>query len=676
MDYETGLKILNSVNVIAATKEGLKIIAKTGVTTSVSELVKALINKHFKPNIKSYKDYKADYEILEDYISEYLIISYNKNITMNTIVFRGQQKMLFDLYIPLTVVKNDNVDSEDGDEYIIVDGCFNFVDEYSKVLIVDTAGMGKSTIVKYMAIQSININKFIPIIIELRKLSADTDIVDYLVEQLELIDKKLEKNDVNKMLKRGDFIIFFDGYDEIIEDNKQKVTDHIQEFIYKAGNNKYVLTSREESNLNCFGDFQRFSIKPLQMDEAFELIRKYDNHGKLSEKLINRIQQDNQLVALKEFLTNPMLVSLLYKTFEYKEEITYKKIGFYVQVYEALFNDHDKTKGGAYVHPKKSSLDSYEFERMLRGIAFFSLQKNRVEFNKNEILDIIEKVINKLPWIKVQGILFLDDIIHAVPLFQNDGNDYKWVHKSFMEYFAAGYICYECKDKTEELIRNMINSSNNKRYINVLDFCYDMKPDIARRIIVYNFLSEFIEHYNSVYSNPYFKKINPELLNFRKSTDFTNEYAVFQFKTSKDSNNKFKDINFMKNLFNDTGFNDFEFISRSDFNSKQLLIVGNKQYKIIEHLLRNKGIDIFESINSKIVKKAKDKREKIDEGIYHVNDDIENIINKGNNLEYYTKYVKDFVHFNKIIDYDKCVSLKNRIDKEIDELMNDDIYLT
>ncbi|EJT86181.1 hypothetical protein PPS11_00040 [Pseudomonas putida S11] len=37
---------------------------------------------------------------------------------------------------------------------------------------------------------------------------------------------------------------------------------------------------------------------------------------------------------------------------------------------------------------------------------------------------------------------FLDDLFVAVPLMQRDGTDYKFFHKTLLEYFAAEYIIF------------------------------------------------------------------------------------------------------------------------------------------------------------------------------------------------------------------------------------------
>lgn len=122
------------------------------------------------------------------------------------------------------------------------------------------AGMGKSTIVKYFACQGINLDKSIPIVIELRRLEKNQAILKYIQTQINSLDKNIKVKEIITILKKGDFVIFFDGYDEIANENKPDVLEAIQEFTSKASNTKIVITSREEDDLNSLGEFKCVNI--------------------------------------------------------------------------------------------------------------------------------------------------------------------------------------------------------------------------------------------------------------------------------------------------------------------------------------------------------------------------------------------------------------------------------
>ncbi|PPK79863.1 NACHT domain-containing protein [Lacrimispora xylanisolvens] len=637
------------------------LIAQIGGTEAVKKIVGTAIETHIKPILQKHADYKDNTIYLEECLSEYLENCYEKAMIMNTIVFRGVRKTIYDLYIPLSLNTHDGIRMNEIDKYIINDSYLDCISNYDKILIVDTAGMGKSTLVKYLSIQVINHNDYIPIIIELRKVDKTKELLDYIVDQFELLDKKIDKIDLINMLKRGDFIIFFDGYDEVTNENRGGILDNMQKFIRKAGNNKYIITSRYENDLSCLGDFQRFSISPLDMEEAFSLIRKYDNDGEKSKKLIERITNDKQLEILKEFLINPMLTSLLYRTFEYKEEIAYKKLGFYSQVYEALFNDHDKTKGSAYVHPKNSNLDILEFEKLLRRIAFISLKDNRVEYNRQNLVNIVEKCIKSMSWISAYTIDVIDDLTHAVPLFQKDGNDYKWVHKSFMEYFAAGYICYE-SNKTEELFRNMLNSNNVERYKNVLDFCYDMKPNIARQLIIYPHINNFINEYEKKYNSEVFSMYESSMLDIRKSIEYTHNLQILHYLTEEEAENDFKSKKSFEKIFRTK--NNSSFINTILFShSNDMVVYGRKNEYFVNELLSYKNIDIFKNPDISL---SGDEDLEIDEGVYVVSDDALLKANKDKrHFDYITRAVVKHMTGVTYLDYNKCKLLKSKIELEI-----------
>lgn len=244
-------------------------LAKAGVVALTEESAKTFVETKIKPIFVSLgKDELRSVE-LEECLSEYLLRCYAKNNIMTTIVFGKLQKTLKDLYIPLTLEEYRN----EKEKWIVNENCYNILDKYNRVLIVDMAGMGKSTIIKYFACQGINLDKSIPIVIELRKLGRNQTLLEYIQKQINSLDKNIEIEEIVEILKKGDFVIFFDGYDEVPNEDKSEVLDTIQEFIMKANNTKVVITSREEDDLNSLGEFKCVNIKPLTNEEAYELIK-------------------------------------------------------------------------------------------------------------------------------------------------------------------------------------------------------------------------------------------------------------------------------------------------------------------------------------------------------------------------------------------------------------------
>lgn len=658
----------------------LKELAKVGAVALTEESVKSFVETKIKPIFANWGKEDSRSIELEECLSEYLLRCYAKNNIITTIVFGRLQKTLEDLYIPLTLEEYRNEDIK----WVIDENCYNILDSYSRILIVDMAGMGKSTIVKYFACQGINLKKSIPIVIELRKLDKNQSILEYIQKQINSLDKNIKIEEIVDILKKGDFSIFFDGYDEIANDNKSDVLEEIQEFTNKTSNTKIVITSREEEDLNSLGEFKCVNIKPLTEREAYKLIEKYDNKGEISKKLIKRLNEDSSMDVLKEFLENPLLVSLLYKTFEYKEEIPYKKIDFYEQVYDALFNAHDKTKGSAYVHEKKTKLDRYQFVQILRTFGFLCLKVDKVEYSSQLIYQLLEMSINRFSWLKISVDDFLYDITHAVPFVQKDGNEYKWVHKSFMEYFASCFICYDNKEYEEKYFNKMLSLNSGRKYENVLDFCYELDMLGFRKYVFLPYFKNFIDKYDNSYCDEYFEDIDQIYLDIAKSwIGLNKKVIIFVFHTeyfSKASNNDL--IKECKNYM--------ESINVGLFNIFELLpgIIISESYTVLDKILIEKRKELVTNKKRFLIGKTMERRinEKINsilensnnhlKGIFSVDDDIFNPINQDKKL--FCDLVSCTLNFNTdenaIYDYEKCKIIVQDIETEINNNSNNDFF--
>lgn len=642
------------------------------------ELVKAIVNQYISPSLKKdYENGQNEKEIIsfEDKISEYIERSYNKNEYVNTIVFKNQQKKLDDIYIPLTVIKNTgNRESiDERKEGSIIDRYSDdFIPLYNKVLLVDNAGMGKSTVMKYLYLSAIRENKGIPILIELRKFKKGMRILDFVISEVNGIKDDCKKELLIELIDKGDFIFFFDGYDEIIPEDKSEITEEIQKFISDANKNKFIISSRDERELISFGDFQRFDIKPLSKDEAYTLIKKYDNDGEVSNSLIKNLESNENFKILSEFLENPLMVSLLYKSFDYKRVISYEKHIFYRQVYDALYENHDLSKSGGYRHVKKSGLNIDEFHRILRCIGFFTLNKS-ISYTRNELLEVIDKAKKRNLNLNFEPGDFLNDLIHATSLFMEDGVEFKWVHKSFQEYFAAEYISRDSKELQGKML---VKISSEEKYYNVLDFCYDMDYKSFINFIIYPIIKEYESYYKNSYEF-YYNKIMPDI----DLKDFLERMEI-EF--------NFGDI-FVKKINEKLLINEYEGeCDKSIFNdiqrkcahtiilSRELVIsFGKIQYMNLFRLLSSKNNNLikYSSLYRYIINEDKfinQIKKAIDFNVWvKLNSDVELSSNKRLNFQkingiieaVVTMYSSKEVRFR--FDFNNCMTLKNEIEKEV-----------
>lgn len=491
------------------------------LVTIARPVIDPLLAAFIKPIIGKIKDgnksKKIEEKFFEKKFEEYLARTYHNSKNINILIFQNQQIQIADIYYPLTIES-----AKDKKKYRVESFKWNMLDPYKKILISDTAGMGKSTIMKWISLSIMENAMAIPILIELRNLREDNSVIDEIFNQLNPIDKSFDQEMILKFLEMGNFVILFDGFDEIQLKNQERIIKDLRNFIDKTIKNYFILTSRPEGSLAAFGDFQLFKILPLKKIESFDLIRKYDSICpiKIGEKLIADIEKNFNQTA--ELLENPFLVSLIYSTYTYNKDIPSTKVTFYEEIYSALYKRHDLSKDG-WVRPKKSNLDIHQFKIVTRQLAFDTAILGEVAYNESELLDHIEKAIINCPGLEFKVADYFDDLLSAVPLMQRDGAKIKWAHKSLQDYFAADFIAFD--SRKEQIVRK-IYVSNREGFYNIMSLYYELDYKTFRRIIIKSILEDFIKHFEGTY--PHIEGIDPSEIAARKSETFEQVFIIYK----------------------------------------------------------------------------------------------------------------------------------------------------
>ena len=528
----------------------MDLITLMAVAESVA--IPHIISKQVLPALKRLadtvkKDFKLKVEPLGTHFEQYLKRAYEKNSYLNTLVFPNQQKLLDDLYVPLTLVE-ENGGRVREDMVLINEYPNSFISKYRRVLIKDSAGMGKSTLSKKLFLSVIDKEVGIPFFVELRRLSKTHLLLDEIREQLGSLTKEFDDNLMRAFFQEGGFVFFFDGFDEISGDDRSVVIDDLKRFVEKAPDNYYIMTSRPELALTGFGDFKSMAIRPLEKEEAYCLLRKYDSRGDTSRRLIEKLEAGDYQ-RIEDFLQNPLLVSLLFVGFEYVPDIPLKIHQFYDQVFVALFNRHDLSKDASFIRKKKSGLERNDFEKVLRSIGFICLKKHRLEFSRSDFLEIITQA-EKLSCVSLTSAeKMMDDLLHAVPLFCQDGVNYKWVHKSLQEYFAADFINRDSADKKQLILERIAKSPDFSFYQNVIKLFSDLDNKNYQLFFVLPVLIDYISFVEKpIVLN---QRGNETRIRYRRQllSHFDNELYLYVF-TGKESAKNHNFFEYVRRLIN------------------------------------------------------------------------------------------------------------------------------
>jgi hypothetical protein len=432
---------------------------------------------------------------------------------ITTIVFPQQSLPLTSIYEPLTLKERYKQDEENAFSLADLEKSLNF-------FVVDSAGMGKSTFAKHLVLEILNSTNKFPIFFELRRLGENESLLAKLAAEIDEKKKDIDERLLPLLLSDSEFVLILDGYDEVPEQLRKTLGEQITQLAVQCEKLQLIVTARPEVSLPELPNSKVLTIDPLTNEQAESLILRYD--------AVASIDVGHRLVAQfdnisPEFLATPLLVVLLYRTYGFNQSIATKITSFYDEVFNALYKGHDLSKAG-FAREKSSGLDAEDFRRLLRGFSFLLAAKQIDNLEtQTQATAVIDEAIRLTSIQPASASAFLDDLVVAVPLLVKEGTEYRFIHKSIGEFFAAEFLSYQ--SNSEQLIARIRDGSLYEGFINSFQFLSEINPSIFRRSIVGPVAKSFLE---MPIENPYARGIrfvSPTIL--RLSTPGSHSTTVY-----------------------------------------------------------------------------------------------------------------------------------------------------
>ncbi|MFA6412768.1 MAG: NACHT domain-containing protein [Syntrophales bacterium] len=451
----------------------------------INAVIATFINQNIDKFIESSKGLfkNATYNIrlhLDHTYSDYLKCVLDKHSKVKSFFIRMEPVNLYKFYVPLSVRCRNK---------IINKPTLADVANYSHFLVIaGSGGSGKSMFMRHLLLNSIITKSKVPVFIELRQFNDNGHNLFDLIHQTLTINKfNLDCDYTSKAIQNGHFAIFLDGFDEIIQEKRQAVTNYILEFTKKYDKNYVLVSSRPDSALEGWPGFGMLYLEPLTLEQADSLIKLLPYDEDLKRKFADDLKSE-LFIKHNTFLSNPLLLSIMLLTYGQSANIPNKLNVFYNQAYEALFERHDALKGG-FQRKRRTKLDIQDFARVFSCFCIQTYDKRKFEFSQTEALEYIEKAkqISQLNYDKTD---YLKDALQAVCLLVEEGITIVFSHRSFQEYFTARFIAEAGSSFQPQLIQKY---SRNVLTDNVMELLYEIRPDLVEQHYILPMLNKLFD---------------------------------------------------------------------------------------------------------------------------------------------------------------------------------------
>ena len=350
---------------------------------------------------------------------------------------------------------------------------------FRQMVIRKRGGFGKTTLLRHIALiygqgkyRKFNAPKLIPFLIFLRDWKQDQGILsqDSIPNLPELITSfhlpKISKKNqplkpppkwAENLLNQGEALVMLDGFDELPESDRRKVSYWISEQMQEYDQSVFILTSRPAGYEDYVATRPAtpLTIQDFSLDQQADFVNRWylcqerffcnrDRHAqeyakdtaeRKSQELIEQLQ-DPQRPELQELAKNPLLLNMLttFHRFDVGLELPRRKVELYKNICKLQLEERPRARG------IKMLLLFEKSQNILQRIALGLLKADRLSIQQSNLLNFLKKQP-----VFVQEDVAPKDFLRQIEtvgelLVQRDLGEYEFPHLSFQGYFAASYL--------------------------------------------------------------------------------------------------------------------------------------------------------------------------------------------------------------------------------------------
>ena len=342
------------------------------------------------------------------------------------------------------------------------------VERHPRLMVLGSPGAGKTTFLKYLAMQCITgglaVDK-VPFFVTLKDF-ADAPkaprLVDYMVG---LLPKILTSDTVEQLLTEGRAFVLLDGLDEVREEDTKRVIREMRETADRFAASQFVITCRIAAKEYTFERFTEVEVANFDQAQITVFVENWFRAKQDFTQAQRFMKQLKENKPIRELATSPLLLTLLCLVFGEEGDFPSNRSDLYAEGVKILLKKWDAKRHIERMNLYKK-LDVQRREDLLSYVALQSFQNHEYFIKKRRIEGYIADFISNLQDIdpdpksvKMDSETILESIQaqHGL-LVERARGIYSFSHLTFQEYFTAREIV------TTNNINLLVKQINNPQW--------------------------------------------------------------------------------------------------------------------------------------------------------------------------------------------------------------------
>lgn len=334
------------------------------------------------------------------------------------------------------------------------------------ILIQGIAGQGKSILLRYICINELNNGQYIPLFIELRKVSTESPLIKRIEIAFVSLGLKVSDGLFKHLADSGRILLLLDAFDEIPDEIKSNVITEIEDLACVYQNLKIILTSRPYQHIQMSNHFNVVTLDNLKQNEYMNVIRKLAGGQAWAGKLIDHIE--TKATHIKELLCTPLMVTLLILSYKSYQKLPSRLSEFYDNMFQTLLQRHDGTKPG-FTRQRSCALDDHQYRQAFESLCILAKKRRMQSFTQMQMYEVAKSAIEHCGF-HISPLSFVNDIVRITCLINKDGEEYRFIHKTVQEYYTASYISKKPSIWASDFYTRMLESDSCFEWNQELDF--------------------------------------------------------------------------------------------------------------------------------------------------------------------------------------------------------------